>query len=117
MAEVIEDALSCAQSARTEALSARPWSERRARGLLRAPNRLHGCDMRTRVAREYKHAFSVASAQFPDAPSERVAELARLRSIAAMASSAALVGSGSTDAALRAASAAARCARDLGGKA
>ena len=116
MTEVIEEALSCAKTARSEPHT-RPWSDRRGHTLLRKPERLTGCDMRTRAGRQSKSAFAAAVAEFPAAPAERVAELARLRSIAAMASAAALVGSGSTDAALRAASAAARCARDLGGKA
>jgi hypothetical protein len=109
MTQVTAEARSCVQS--------RPWSERKVRGLLRKPDRLTGIDGRSRIGREFKRAFLAASREFPAAPADRVAELARLRAIASQAQQAALTGAGSADAALRATSAADRCARDLGGKA
>jgi hypothetical protein len=91
----------------------RPWRERRARGLLRSPDRLVGIDMRSRIGREYKSAFRTASEEFPDAPADRVAEVARLRSIAALAEEAAITGRGTTDNSIRCANLAIRAARDL----
>lgn len=94
----------------------RPWRERKSSGLIRRPDRLVGIDMRTRIGREYAQAFLVAFREFPGAPADRVGEVARLRVLASLAQQAALVGSGSTDAALRATAAADRCAKDLGTK-
>jgi uncharacterized membrane protein len=51
--------------------------------------------------------------EFPGAPAERVAEVARLRAIAALAQEACLTGNGTADAAIRAANVATRAARDL----
>src|ERR1700722_624396 len=108
MTQVSAEAHSCAKSAR-------PWAQRKARGLLRKPDRLVGLDMRSRTGRAFKRVFAAASAEFPAAPADRVAELARPRAIASQAQQAALTGQGTADAALRATSAADRCARDLGG--
>jgi hypothetical protein len=79
-------------------------------------DRLVGCDMRSRIGKSYTSAFIASLREFPDADAAKVAEVARLRTIAALAQQAALTGSGTADAALRATSAADRCARDLGGK-
>jgi hypothetical protein len=81
-----------------------------------AANRLTGVDMRSRVGKAYTSAFICAVREFPAAPADRVAEVARLRAIATLAQQAALVGTGGTDAALRATAAADRCARDLAGQ-
>lgn len=80
------------------------------------PDRLTGVDMRTRLGKVYSSAFIAALRDFPGADPAKVAEVARLRSIAALAQSAALTGSGSTAAALRATASAERARRDLGGK-
>lgn len=81
-----------------------------------APDRLTGVDMRSRLGRSYAAAFIASLKEFPNAPVERVAELARLRSIASLAQQSALTGAGTTDSALKVTAAADRCARDLGGK-
>jgi hypothetical protein len=108
MTQVVE-AHSCAKSLRS-------WSERKSRVRLRKPDRLTGVDMRTRVGRAFSAAFISAVREFPGADPAKVAEVARLRSIAALAQSAALTGSGSTAAALRATASAERARRDLGSK-
>jgi hypothetical protein len=80
---------------------------------LSSPDRLPGVDGRTRPGRQYRAAFHAALAEFAGAPAERVAEICRLRAIAALAQSAALSGAGTADAAIRTANAAARAGRDL----
>ena len=94
----------------------RPWADRKGQTKLRSPGRLTGADMRSRVGRAYKAAFISAVREFPGADAAKAAELARLRSIAALSQEAALIGNGSADSALKATAAADRCAKDLGTK-
>jgi hypothetical protein len=77
------------------------------------PDRLPHVDMRTRQGQRYRAAFKAALEEFPGAPGERIAEVCRLRAIAAAAQLACLNGSGSPDNAIRCANVAHRAARDL----
>jgi hypothetical protein len=79
----------------------------------RAPDRLPNIDMRTREGKLYRRAFKAALEEFPGVPADRVAQVARLRLLAAQEETAALAGKGSADAAIRVANVAVRAAKDL----
>jgi hypothetical protein len=91
----------------------RPARTHARRIVRRAPNRLPNVDMRTRQGKLYRHAFETALEQFPGAPAEQIAQIARLRLLAEQEKIAALSGRGSATVAARISNVAIRAAAAL----
>jgi hypothetical protein len=83
---------------------------RRPRGRIQSPDRVLGLDMRSHEGRQYRQAFRAALEEFPGCEPSRVAQVVRLRLLAAQGEAAALSGRGTADAAIRLANVAVRAA-------
>jgi hypothetical protein len=86
---------------------------RRPRGRIQSPDRVLGLDMRTHEGRKYRQAFRAALEEFPGCEPSRVAQVVRLRLLAAQGEAAALSGRGTADSAIRLANVATRAAHAL----
>jgi hypothetical protein len=86
---------------------------RRPRARIIAPDRITGLDMRSHEGRRYRQAFAAALEEFPGVNPSQVAQVVRLRLLAAQGEAAALSGRGSSDAAIRLANVATRAAHAL----
>jgi hypothetical protein len=83
---------------------------RRPRGRIIAADRVVGLDMRSHEGRTYRRAFAAALDEFPGCEPSRIAQVVRLRLLAAQGEAAALSGRGTADAAIRLANVAVRAA-------
>jgi hypothetical protein len=83
---------------------------RRPRGRIISPDRIVGMDMRSHEGRKYRQAFAAALDEFPGCEPSRIAQVVRLRLLAAQGEAAALSGRGTADAAIRLANVAVRAA-------
>jgi hypothetical protein len=83
---------------------------RRPRGRIISPNRVLVLDMRSHEGRQYRAAFRAALDEFPGVDHSRIAQVVRLRLLAARGESDALSGKGTADAAIRLANVATRAA-------
>jgi hypothetical protein len=86
---------------------------RRPRGRIQSPDRVLGLDMRTHEGRQYRRAFRAALEEFPGCEASRIAQVVRLRLLAAQGEADALRGRGTADAAIRLANVAVRAAHAL----
>jgi hypothetical protein len=83
---------------------------RRPRGRIIAADRIVGLDMRSHQGRTYRQGFRAALMEFPGCEPSRIAQVVRLRMLAAQAEASALSGRGTADAAIRLANVAVRAA-------
>jgi hypothetical protein len=86
---------------------------RRPRGRIIAADRVVGLDMRSHEGRAYRRFFQAALEEFPGCEPSRIAQVVRLRLLAAQGEAAALSGRGSADGAIRLANVATRAAHAL----
>jgi hypothetical protein len=86
---------------------------RRPRGRIIAADRVVGLDMRSHEGRTYRRAFAAALDEFPGVEPSRIAQVVRLRMLAAQGEADALAGRGTADAAIRLANVATRASHVL----
>jgi hypothetical protein len=86
---------------------------RRPRGRIIAADRIVGLDMRSHQGRTYRQGFRAALMEFPGCEPSRIAQVVRLRMLAAQAEASALSGRGTAESAVRLANTATRSAQAL----